>query len=191
PSLSSLSLLPRIRYHLRLPSPARRSSPLPRAPLPKSLLLTCLFRAIRLRPPLPPLSPPLPLHPLPRRLPISTQTLTPVPPPPPHPHPDASPSRARSTSPVPPPSASASPARELHRAAWMGGAQSSGSGGGGPVLLGCAAGISTFGAEEERSSSSGAAAMDVERRDAQFPLLHHHPIDQTQGEQRFLDLAGT
>ncbi|CAO2184334.1 unnamed protein product, partial [Urochloa humidicola] len=99
----------------------------------------CLFRAIRLRPPLPPLSPPPPLHPLPRRLPISTQTLTPVPPLPPHP--DASPSRARSTSPVPPPSASASPARELHRAAWMGEAQSSGSGGGGPVLLGCAAGV--------------------------------------------------
>ncbi|CAN6278955.1 unnamed protein product [Urochloa humidicola] len=40
--------------------------------LPKSLLLTCLSRSLA-------------LHPIPRRLPFSTQTLTPVPPPPPPP----------------------------------------------------------------------------------------------------------
>ncbi|CAO2151816.1 unnamed protein product, partial [Urochloa humidicola] len=85
--LPSLSLL--------LGSAPRPPSPFPRAPLPKSLLLACFFRAIRLRPSLPPLPPPPPVHPLSaasrppafRRLPIPipTQTLTLVRPPPPPP----------------------------------------------------------------------------------------------------------
>ncbi|PUZ42824.1 hypothetical protein GQ55_9G612800 [Panicum hallii var. hallii] len=54
--------------------------------LPKSLLLACLSRSLRVRPPLPPLHPPPPPHHArPRRLPFSTQTLTRAPPPPPPP----------------------------------------------------------------------------------------------------------
>ncbi|CAD6209576.1 unnamed protein product [Miscanthus lutarioriparius] len=55
--------------------------------LPKSLLLACLSRPLRHRPPLPLLhsSPPLPPRPGPRLLPFSTQTLAPAPPPPPAP----------------------------------------------------------------------------------------------------------
>ncbi|KAK8446778.1 hypothetical protein SEVIR_9G543300v4 [Setaria viridis] len=56
--------------------------------LPKSLLLACLSRPLRPRSPLPLLPTPPPHHPLPHRLPFSTQTLTPSPPPPP---PDAAP----------------------------------------------------------------------------------------------------
>ncbi|CAN6314044.1 unnamed protein product [Urochloa humidicola] len=61
--------------------------------LPKSLLLACLSRQLRPRSPLPPIHPPPPHHSLPRRLPFSTQTLTPAPPPPPPP-PDAAPAAA-------------------------------------------------------------------------------------------------